>query len=108
MFRITTLQRVADRHLRANCQRLCGGCLRGHHRDICDCNNQGHSINSTQYSIQVILKLIGWAGVGAFAVFKQTWAENLEDKKPKHMTYAQNYTKPRYFEVLLVIFIISF
>ena len=62
MFRITTLQRVADRYLRAYCQRLCRGCLRGHHRDLCNCNNQGQFMRSTPYSIQFKSFKAHWMG----------------------------------------------
>ena len=46
-------------------------------------------------------KLIGWAGVGALAVFKQNLVENLDEHKEKPVTYAQNYTTPTYLKVLM-------
>ena len=51
--------------------------------------------------IRIIIKLIGWAGVGALAVFKQNLVENLDEHKEKPVTYAQNYTIPRYLKVLM-------
>lgn len=53
-------------------------------------------------------KLIGWAGVGALAVFKQNLVENLDEHKEKPNTYAQNYTIPRYLKVLMTFIKFNF